>query len=70
LTLDLAYSVHYTSCMVAARQTNIRLSEEDTALLRRVAEFEQRTASDTIRVLIRRAAKALKRSRLVYEVKV
>jgi uncharacterized protein (DUF1778 family) len=56
--------------MVAARQTNIRLSEEDTALLRRVAEFEQRTASDTIRVLIRRAAKALKRSRLVYEVKV
>lgn len=36
-------------------QVNIRLKVKDLDMLRELADVEQRTAADTIRVLIRRA---------------
>lgn len=40
-------------------QINVRLSAEEQRDLERVAEHESRTAADTVRVLIKRAAAAL-----------
>lgn len=60
VAVDTLCGMHYTSCMVASQQIHIRLAPEDLALLRKIAENEQRTPSDTIRQLIRRAAAALK----------
>jgi hypothetical protein len=40
-------------------QINVRLSVEEQRDLDRVAEHESRTAADTVRILIKRAAAAL-----------
>jgi hypothetical protein len=46
--------------MAVKAQLHVKLSAKDAASLRKIARAEQRSLSDTVRHLVRRAAAALK----------
>ncbi len=46
--------------MATRPQLHVKLSAQDAASLRKIARAEQRTISDTVRHLVRRAVAALK----------